>query len=194
GSCWAFSAIGSVESINAIKTGKLISLSEQELVDCDTTDSGCSGGLMDNAFAFIIKNGGIDTESDYPYTAQDGTCNKVKLNTKVVTISGYVDVTPNSESALQAAVANQPVSVAIDAGGLSFQLYTSGIFNGICATLLDHGVVVVGYGTSSGQDYWIVRNSWGTSWGESGYIRMKRNVASKSGQCGIAIEPSYPTK
>ncbi|KAL9238319.1 hypothetical protein vseg_012754 [Gypsophila vaccaria] len=196
GSCWAFSTIGAVEGINQIVTGDLITLSEQELVDCDTSyNSGCDGGLMDYAFQFIINNGGIDTDKDYPYTATDGTCDQYRKNAKVVTIDGYEDVSPNNEKALQKAVANQPVSVAIEAGGRAFQLYKSGVFTGSCGTALDHGVVAVGYGTTEdGKDYWIVRNSWGADWGENGYIRMERNIAAKSGKCGIAVEPSYPVK
>ncbi|KAL8058745.1 hypothetical protein ABFS82_03G040000 [Erythranthe guttata] len=195
GSCWAFSTIASVEGVNQIATGNLTTLSEQELVDCDTSyDEGCNGGLMDYAFQFIIDNGGIDSENDYPYTGVDGKCDSYRKNAKVVSIDSYEDVPVNDENALKKAAASQPLSVAIDAGGRDFQLYESGIFSGKCGLDLDHGVNVVGYGTEKGVDYWIVRNSWGDSWGEKGYLRMKRNVKAKEGLCGIAVEPSYPVK
>ncbi|KAK9756437.1 hypothetical protein RND81_01G097300 [Saponaria officinalis] len=194
GSCWAFSAIAAVEGVNQIVTGELISLSEQELIECDTSyNEGCNGGLMDYAFEFIIKNEGIDSEEDYPYTGRDGRCDTYRKNAKVVTIDDYEDAPVYDEKSLQKAVANQPVSVAIEGGGRDFQLYDSGIFTGKCGTALDHGVAAVGYGTEDGLDYWIVRNSWGESWGEGGYIRMQRNTK-PSGICGIAIEPSYPIK
>ncbi|XP_030456619.1 senescence-specific cysteine protease SAG39-like [Syzygium oleosum] len=196
GSCWAFSAVGAMEGITQLKTGKLISLSEQELVDCDTSgeDQGCEGGLMDDAFEFIIGNHGLATEANYPYQAVDGTCNARKEASSAAKITGYEDVPSNSESALMKAVAHQPISVAIDAGESAFQFYSSGIFTGECGTDLDHGVTAVGYGTSEdGTKYWLVKNSWGTGWGEEGYIRMKRDIDAKEGLCGIAMVASYPT-
>jgi hypothetical protein len=189
GSCWSFSTTGSVEGAHFLSTGSLVSLSEQQLVDCSGSqgNQGCNGGMMDSAFQYIISNNGICSEDSYPYQAADGSCQSCDA---VATISSYVDVTQNSESALQAAVAITPVSVAVDAG--QFQSYSSGILNGDCGTSLDHGVLAVGYGTDNGQDYWLVKNSWGASWGESGYIRLARNIGSSSGQCGIAMDPSYP--
>ncbi|KAJ4757591.1 Cysteine protease [Rhynchospora pubera] len=197
GSCWAFSTVVSVEGINQIKTGNLISLSEQELIDCDTSDnSACNGGLMENAFEFIKKTGGITTESNYPYKAQNGTCNTQKLNPPVVVIDGHENVPVNSEVELLKAVANQPVSVAIDASSQAFQFYSEGVFTGDCNKELNHGVAVVGYGVDDedGTKYWIVKNSWGADWGEQGYIRMQKDVQAKEGLCGIAMEASYPVK
>ncbi|MQL73067.1 hypothetical protein Taro_005411 [Colocasia esculenta] len=196
GSCWAFSTVVAVEGINQIKTKKLVSLSEQELIDCDTTDNqGCNGGLMEYAFEFIKNNGGITTERNYPYTAEDGTCDDVKANSHAVVIDGHERVPANDEDALMKAVAQQPVSVAIEASGQDFQFYSEGVFTGECGTQLDHGVAIVGYGaTQDGTKYWIVKNSWGAEWGEKGYIRMQRGIADKEGLCGIAMEASYPIK
>ncbi|ERN13683.1 hypothetical protein AMTRI_Chr06g177240 [Amborella trichopoda] len=196
GSCWAFSTVVAVEGINQIKTKQLISLSEQELIDCDNQDNqGCNGGLMDYAFDYIKKNGGLTTEENYPYVAEDGTCDANKENSHVVVIDGHENVPVNNEDALLKATAHQPVSVAIDAGGEAFQFYSDGVFDGNCGTELDHGVAVVGYGTTvDGTKYWIVKNSWGPEWGEKGYIRMKRGVSAQEGLCGIAMEASYPIK
>lgn len=196
GSCWAFSTVVAVEGINKIKTKKLVSLSEQELIDCDNKDNkGCDGGLMDYAFEFIVKNGGITTEAEYPYKAKDGRCDTSKKKSPVVTIDRHENVPANSEEALMKAVAHQPVSVAIEASGSAFQFYSEGVFTGSCSTDLDHGVAIVGYGTTKeGNKYWIVKNSWGPGWGERGYIRMERDSRAKHGKCGIAMEASYPIK
>ncbi|XP_010277012.1 PREDICTED: low-temperature-induced cysteine proteinase-like [Nelumbo nucifera] len=196
GSCWSFSSTGAMEGINAIVTGDLVSLSEQELVDCDTTNYGCEGGYMDYAFEWVINNGGIDTESDYPYTGVDGTCNTTKEERKIVTIDGYEDVA-EEESALLCAVVNQPVSVGIDGSALDFQLYTGGIYDGDCSSNpddIDHAVLIVGYASQGDEEYWIVKNSWGTSWGIEGYIYIRRNTDLKYGVCAINAMASYPTK
>ena len=193
GSCWTFSATGSMEGQHALKTGKLISLSESQIVDCDTkgNDNGCGGGLMDGAFKYVIKNGGIETEKSYPYVPENESCSFNKTDV-AATFTSYHDV-KGGENGLKEAVATiGPISVAIDASEFMFQLYSGGVYHSwTCSkTQLDHGVLVVGYGTTEdGKDYWLVKNSWGTEWGESGYIRMSRN---KNNNCGIATLPSYP--
>merc|ERR1719248_222484 len=191
GSCWAFSTTGSVEGAYFIASGKLQSLSEEDLVQCDHNgDQGCSGGLMDNAFTWISQNG-ICSEESYPYTSGGGVTGTCKKGcTPAVTLTGHTDVPSKDENALKAAVSKQPVSVAIEADKSAFQLYAGGVLdNPACGTQLDHGVLVVGYGTDGGKDYWKVKNSWGATWGEEGYLRMIRN----KNQCGIAQQPSYPT-
>jgi len=196
GSCWSFSTTGSVEGDVFIEAGVLTSLSEQQLVDCSTAqgNEGCNGGLMDNAFQYIIANGGLTTENGYPYTATGpNTCNVV--TPLASTITSYCDVTSGSESALEAAVAQQPVSVAIEADQSCFQFYSGGVMSDpSCGTQLDHGVLAVGFGVYQGSTkYWNVKNSWGTSWGLSGYIMLGREVAGQPlGVCGIASEPSFP--
>uniref|UniRef100_H2ZK36 Cathepsin L.1 n=1 Tax=Ciona savignyi TaxID=51511 RepID=H2ZK36_CIOSA len=195
GSCWAFSTTGSLEGQHFKKTKKLVSLSEQQLVDCSGKfgEDGCGGGFMDNAFDYIAYAGGIDTEASYPYEAKGGPCRFNPANIGA-TLVGCVDVTTGSESALEDAVASiGPVSVAIDASHLSFQLYESGVYyeQECSTTLLDHGVLVVGYGAADGKEYWIVKNSWGADWaGLNGYILMSKNMQNN---CGIATKASYPT-
>jgi len=189
GSCWAFSSTGGGEGQWEISTGTLQSLSEQQLVDCSKQNSGCNGGLMDYAFSFW-EGVNIATEASYAYTAKDGTC-KSSFSTAIPKggITGYKDI--SSESDLLDAVTNVgPISVAIEADQSAFQYYDSGVLTGSCGTSLDHGVLAVGFGTSGGTDYWKVKNSWGASWGMSGYVLIQRGV----NKCGIASgPPSYPT-
>ncbi|KAJ1382843.1 Peptidase C1A, papain C-terminal [Sesbania bispinosa] len=156
---------------------------------------GCNGGYMEDAFEFIVKKGGIASEAFYPYKDINRTCRVKKEIQHAARIKGFEKVPANSEMALLKAVANQPVSVYIDAGagGSAFQFYSSGIFTGKCGTDLNHSVTIVGYGeTHDGTKYWLVKNSWGTDWGEEGYIRMKRDTHAKEGLCGIAMGPTYP--
>ncbi|XP_068242630.1 crustapain-like [Palaemon carinicauda] len=193
GSCWAFSAVSALESMHFIKTGQLVSLSEQNLVDCswDYGCYGCGGGWPYAAYQYIRDNRGVDTEQSYPYEARDMTCRYNPLN-KGATISSYVQLASGSETALQRALHDKgPVSVCIDAGQASFGSYGGGVYyEPRCSTYyVNHAVNVVGYGTEGGMDHWIVRNSWGPSWGEGGYIKMARN---QNNMCGIASYSVYP--
>jgi C1A family cysteine protease len=206
GSCWSFSTTGALESAYYNKFGKLISFSEQQLVDCDNIkngghgDRGCNGGLMDNAFTFIGKYGGLCTEDAYPYvsgvTMTEGTCQKSCQLISGSKIASFVDVKPDSDDAMMSALVKQTVSVAIEADSMDFQLYKSGVFTGKCGTNLDHGVLLVGYNADS----YILKNSWGTSWGDKGYIYLGKGTDPATGkpyngghgQCGVLMEASYP--
>lgn len=190
GSCWAFSTTGTIEGAHFKKTGELVSLSEQNLMDCSRQNHGCNGGNPYMALLYTIRNGGIDTEASYPYKMRQGSCRFSKNNVGAA-ISGAKRIIQGSEKDLQNAIATiGPVSVAIDAANYSFQLYQSGVYvEPACSSYrLDHGVLAVGYGTEDGQDYYIVKNSWGQRWGLGGYIKMARN---HNNMCGIATMACY---
>ena len=194
GSCWAFSSTGAMEGMNFIKTGKLVSLSEQQLVDCSHNGNmGCNGGLQSNAFEYVEQAGGSDTEECYPYKGTDQTCAFDK-SCVAATVAGFTNIQPRDNGAMMQAVAKQPVAVAIYAAGQSFQFYSSGIYDDHeCFTddeHLDHAVLVTGYGTENGKDFWNVKNSWGTGWGDEGYIRFARG--NDDNICGVLDVPLIP--
>jgi C1A family cysteine protease len=190
GSCWAFSSVASLEGAHWLATGKLEKFSEQQLVDCayiSYGNYGCNGGLEDNAFKYYETNDAM-LESTYPYTARKGACQYDASKATNVEVSKYLDVASENVSQLKAAVGQQVTSIAIEADQAVFQLYSTGIFDSAkCGTNLDHAVALVGYG----DNYWILRNSWGTSWGEQGYMRVA--MQDGAGVCGLNMEPVYPT-
>ena len=198
GSCWTFSATGAMEGAWATATGDLVSLSEEQLADCATGykygSHGCNGGQMDGAFKYVIENGAT-TEGQYPYTAGKGDTGDCKQSdvTSVATFNGCSDVSPNDQVSLKAAVAKQPVSIAIEADSRYFQSYSSGVLTSAdCGTNLDHGVLIVGYGEEKGQKYWLVKNSWSESWGDGGYVKIARSDSrNDKGICGISMQPSF---
>jgi len=191
GSCWAFSSTGAMEGAHFVKSGELLSFSEQQLVDCDKLSFGCNGGNQSTAFNYY-KSHFAELESVYSYTAKNGTCAYDSKSKTAVDVTAYTKVTPDSPDSLKAALNIAPVSVSIEADKMCFQLYSSGVFdNANCGTTLDHAVLAVGYGTENGADYWIVKNSWNTTWGEQGYIRMA--IVDGAGICGIQMGPLYPT-
>ena len=198
GSCWTFSASGAMEGAWATATGDLVSLSEEQLADCATGfkygSHGCNGGQMDGAFKYAIENGAT-SEGQYPYTAgkgQTGECEQSAV-TSIATFTGCSDVAPNDQVSLKAAVSKQPVSIAIEADTRYFQSYSSGILTSSdCGTSLDHGVLIVGYGEDKGEKYWLVKNSWSTTWGDNGYVKIARSDSrNDKGICGIAMQPSF---
>ena len=198
GSCWAFSSTGAVEGAFSIHSGLLVDLSEQELVDCAVgfMEHGCNGGDMDFAFRYVKDYGQCSLET-YPYvsgtTQQSGTCKK--NCTKVATLSSCYDVTSGNQKDLLYAVNRQPVAIAIEADTRYFQSYSSGVLTSSdCGTKLDHGVLIVGYGTENNIDYWLVKNSWGSDWGEDGYVKIARSSStSDPGVCGVGMEASFPS-
>jgi C1A family cysteine protease len=195
GSCWTFSTSGALEGAWKVATGKLVSLSEQQFVDCAKNDgnNGCNGGAMDAAFAYAEKHQ-VCTEQSYPYAMkQHDTCGDSNCTVGIPSgsVVGFKDVQERDVEALMEAVSQQPVSVGIEADQLAFQLYKGGVLKDTCGSKLDHGVLIVGYGTDQGVDYWKVKNSWGPAWGEGGFIRIQRGK-SQDGECGIKLMASYP--
>jgi cathepsin L len=198
GSCWAFSTTGALEGAKFIRTGELVALSEQNLLDCDHKDLGCGGGLMDNAFKFDEKTGGLCSEEDYPYEARQGqVCRTNCTDVPGTIVSTFYDVPPGKTKTLMAALAMQPISVAVQANQFVFQFYKTGVLtDDSCGKSgeLDHGVLAAGYGTDSetGEPYFLVKNSWGDKWGENGYIRMSRKSKNEFGMCALLKMASYP--
>lgn len=197
GSCWAFTATGALEGQHKKKTGILVDLSEQNLMDCSGKqgNNGCEGGLMDYAFKYVKENGGIDTEQSYPYNQTNPGTFKCKYRQvdSGATCTGYMDLPKGNETALQQAVAFVgPIAVAVDASHTGFMYYKSGVYEepNCSRAQINHSLVVVGYGVENGKEYYNCKNSWGTTWGDQGYIKMVRNM---NNQCGIASEASYPT-
>ncbi|KAJ1402156.1 Peptidase C1A, papain C-terminal [Sesbania bispinosa] len=197
GSCWTFSATGAIEGINAIVAKNLVSLSEQELVDCDPVSYGCQGGWVDEAFNWVIANGGIAPEQDYPYAGVKGTCKASQMPNRV-TINGYYQAA-QSDNGLLCAAAIQPISVYFYVTNDFFSYgRNSGIYDGpncpVDSYYINHAMLIVGYGSKDGQDYWIVKNSWGPGWGIDGYAWIKRNTGKSYGVCAINAWAYGPTK
>ncbi|XP_058774633.1 macrodontain-1-like [Vicia villosa] len=190
--CWAFAAVAAVEGFWKIKMGNLLTLSEQQLIDCDRSSDGCTSGSIVGGFNNIIDNRGILQESQYPYREGDGTCKQFDMDKAEAYITCYINLKKNDEQNLQRAVAEQPVAVGISVGDDFFK-YSGGVYSGACGTSLDHAVTIVGYGkTKSGLKYWLIKNSWGKNWGVNGYMRIKREGGGPEGHCSIATHAYIP--
>ena len=200
GSCWAFSSTGALEGAHYVATGELLSFSEQQLVDCAGLrygNLGCNGGMQNRAFKYLESHN-AELESVYPYTSgvskSAGSCAFDKASTTAVDVSAYTNVTKNNPEQMKAGLNLQPLAVSIEADKSVFQTYKSGVLNSTeCGTKIDHAVLAVGYGTDadSGLDYWLVKNSWATVWGDQGYIKLA--IVDGEGICGVQTGPLYPT-
>ena len=200
GSCWAFSSTGSLEGAHYVATGDLLSFSEQQLVDCAFLSYGnlaCNGGLQDNAYNYLEDGHNMELESDYTYfsgtTRSKGTCAYDATKAVNVTVTDYTAVTVNNVDQMKAGLTQQPLAIAIEADQMCFQTYSSGVFdNDACGTNLDHAVLAVGYGSENGQEYWLVKNSWNTTWGDEGYIKIAI-TGNDAGICGVQSDPEFPS-
>lgn len=197
GSCWAFSTTGSIEGAGFIKHRELVSLSEQNLIDCDSKDNGCAGGMMENAFVFDESQKGICSETDYPYIAGKSTCNTNCTKVSASIVTSYLDIDEKDKHGLLASIALQPTSIAMQANQLAFQFYSEGVLTSeSCGAFgkVDHGVLAVGYGTDeeTGKKFWKVKNSWGPAWGEGGYFRLDRKSDLTWGTCAILMIMTAP--
>ena len=193
GACWAWAAAGAIEGAGFVAAGggaPLVEASIQELLDCASGNQGCNGGMADLAFQWAVSNKGVASADAYPYTGQGGACRATSVPNSIA-VSGFKDVPPNSELALEAAIAQQPVAVVVEADQSVFQLYTGGVMDSACGANVDHAMLAVGYGTDGGKTFYTLKNEWSAAWGEKGYIRIGRGAKfNPAGQCGVQVAPS----